>query len=198
MKGSCWLLFVCYGGYGSSPLRARVCVLKPCEISSCRLWYIGSEYLHLHSCVRAPFPGVLGPWFHTHSLTHALAPFFSLFFLFLFFFLNFLSHFFCLVEICSPIATNPRTGEGEKGGMGCSLGVGIYIYYRVGACAAAEWFKWIKHKFSREEPKILAVYFNVQFVYVCNPRVPHYFYASFVVERCVLQSKPRCAPPSAW
>lgn len=23
------------------------------------------------------------------------------------------------------------------------------------------------------------------------------FYASFVVERCVLQSKPRCAPPSA-
>lgn len=54
------------------------------------------------------------------------------------------------------------------------------------------WFKWIKYKV-----RMCVCLFVCVFVIQGREGGIFPFYASFVVERCVLQSKPRCAPPSA-
>lgn len=102
-----------------------------------------SEYLHLHSCVRAPF--LRGPRFfslsRSLSYTHALSSPPLLF--------SPPLPLFCLIQIRSPIAANReegREGGRRKGKEGFSPGgLGIYIYYRVGPVQQQTWFK-TRHK----------------------------------------------------
>lgn len=172
MKGSslllCWLWWLWF--------LAVVCVLKPCEISSCRLWYIGpSIYIYIHafvhhspsllrSCSLSLFRSLAR--FHTHALSpRSFSP------------------SFCLAQIRSPIAANSRTGRRREGGrVFFSQGAWHIHILQSGACAAdwLTWFNWRKQDrnksvFAWDEQKrmnlVVLVIYERQSVYVtvCNP-----------------------------
>lgn len=165
-----------------------------------------SEYLHLHSCARAPFRRSSG----LLSLPHlrAISPFVSppplCFFSSLFF-----SAWRRLIR--SPIATNSRKGRRKEkvvfsmflfvcvepwrwGGVACT-------YFTV--CPVQQQTRLhgsTRYKQVSFQPPKLIISAVALCASVCAWLQSNSFksiYASLGVERCVLQSNPRCAPPSA-
>lgn len=116
MKRVEFCFFVGYGGYGSSP--SCVCVETMRNIIM-QIMIHRSEYLHLHSCVRAPFPGssVLLSHSHTRPLPRSFSP------------------SFCLIQIRSPIAANSRTGRRREGGVLARGGLAYTYITEWGLCS---------------------------------------------------------------